>query len=195
MPRIAPRIAPIDPRQAGPGAKPLLDRVQQTLGVTPNMMRTMARSPAVLDGYLALATALAKGSLGRRLGEQIALLTAEANGCTYCAAAHTALGKGAGLSDAEVADARDGRASDPRCAAALLLARSIIEARGHVTDADVDAARAAGLSDAEIAEVTAHVALNVFTNYFNSLAGTEVDFPAVQPPQLPWVARRLASAA
>lgn len=79
--------------------------------------------------------------------------------------------------------------------AALRLARAIVEARGHVSDADVGAAHDAGLSDAEIAEVTAHVALNVFTNYFNSLAGTEVDFPAVQPPQLPWVARRLASVA
>lgn len=191
-----PRIAALDPEQAGPKARPLLDAVKQKLGVTPNMMRTMAQSAAVLEGYLALNAALAKGALGHRIGEQVALLTAERNGCTYCAAAHTALGKGAGLSDDDIAEARAGRAAEPRAAGALALARSLIERRGHVTDADVAAAREAGLSDAEIGEVVAHVALNVFTNYFNTLADTDVDFPAVRPPRVPAsVAQRVAASA
>lgn len=183
-----PRIAALDPQQAEPRARPLLDAVHRTLGVTPNMMRTMAQGPAVLDGYLALNAALGKGSLGRKVGEQIALLTAEQNGCTYCAAAHTALGKLAGLSDDDIEAAREGRAPESRAAAALELARAVIQARGHVSNADLAAARAAGLSDGEIGEVVAHVALNVFTNYFNSLAGTEVDFPAVRAPRRPAVA-------
>lgn len=180
-----PRIAAVEPERASPSARPLLEAVNQKLGVTPNMMRTMAQSAPVLEGYLALNAALAKGSLGRRVGEQVALLTAEQNGCTYCAAAHTALGKGAGLSEAEIEEARAGRAADGRAAGALALARSLLERRGHVTDADVAAARAAGLSDGEIGEVVAHVALNVFTNYFNTLAGTDVDFPAVRQPRAP----------
>jgi AhpD family alkylhydroperoxidase len=158
------------------------------------MMRTMAQSRAVLDGYLALNSALAKGSLGRKLGEQIALLTAEQNGCNYCASAHTALGKHAGLADSDIAAARDGRASEPRAQAALSLARAVIETRGHVSDAELAAARRAGLSDGEIGEVVAHVAVNVFTNYFNSLADTEVDFPAVRPPRRPVLAREAAAA-
>jgi hypothetical protein len=39
--------------------------------------------------------------------------------------------------------------------------------------------REAGWSDAEVAEIVAHVALNVFTNYFNITAGTEIDFPKI----------------
>lgn len=191
-----PRIAAVEPERASPSARPLLEAVNQKLGVTPNMMRTMAQSAPVLEGYLALNAALAKGSLGRRVGEQVALLTAEQNGCTYCAAAHTALGKGAGLSEADIEEARAGRAADGRAAGALELARSLLERRGHVTDADVAAAREAGLSDGEIGEVVAHVALNVFTNYFNTLAGTDVDFPAVRRPRVPaGVAQRAAASA
>lgn len=189
-----PRIAALDRQQVEPRTQALLDAVNQALGVTPNMMRTMAQSTAVLDGYLALNTALAKGSLGRSLGEQIALLTAEQNGCGYCAAAHTALGQHAGLTDADIAAARDGQAGEPRAQAALSLARAVIETQGHVSDRDLAAARKAGLADGEIGEVVAHVALNVFTNYFNSLADTEVDFPAVRPPRKPMPARGAAAA-
>jgi alkylhydroperoxidase family enzyme len=59
------------------------------------------------------------------------------------------------------------------------LASEILESRGNVTDAELAAARQAGITDGEIAEVVAHVALNVLTNYFNVLARTEVDFPLV----------------
>ncbi|HEX6250554.1 MAG TPA: carboxymuconolactone decarboxylase family protein [Gemmatimonadaceae bacterium] len=184
------RITALDREHVAPRAGALLDAVKQKLGMVPNMMRTMAQSAAVLDGYLALNAALARGQLGGRVGEQIALLTAEQNGCAYCAAAHTALGKGGGLSDADIDAARSGRASDAKAAAALALARAVIETRGHVADADITAARKAGLADGEIGEVVAHVALNVFTNYFNSLADTDVDFPAVRPPRKPHTDRQ-----
>lgn len=188
-PSATPRFAAVDPSAADAQAQPLLAAVQRALGVTPNMMRTMATRPAVLDGYLALSGALGKGRLGRRLGEQVALAVAEDNGCDYCAAAHTVLGKGAGLTDADVDAAREGAvadpARDPRAAAAVAFARAVVAARGHVQDADVDAARAAGLDDGDLGEVVGHVALNVFTNYFNSVARTAIDFPAVRPTRGP----------
>lgn len=55
----------------------------------------------------------------------------------------------------------------------------MLRARGQISDGELAAARDAGLSDAQIAEVVAAVALNVLTNYFNNLAGTEIDFPRV----------------
>lgn len=177
-----PRIAPVAVPSADPTTQTLLDRVQRSLGVTPNMMRTMAQSPAVLDGYLALSGALGKGRLGRALGEQIALAVAEQNDCHYCAAAHTLLGAGAGLDDAAIAAAREGSAADPRAAAAIAFSQAVLTTRGHVSDAALAQARAAGLTDGEIGEVVAHVALNVFTNYFNSTAETTIDFPAVRAP-------------
>lgn len=176
-----PRLPAIDPSTATGKAKSLLEGVQKKLGVTPNMVRVMAGSPAVLQGYLDLNSALAAGSLGAQLREQIALTVAEANGCDYCLAAHAALGRRAGLDDAEIAAARRGSASDQKRAAALRLARALVENRGRVTDSDVARVRAAGYTDGEILEIIAEVNLNVLTNYVNLFAQTEVDFPRQQP--------------
>ena len=172
-------IAAVARETADPKARQLLDGVQKTLGVTPNMMSTMAVSPAVLDGYLALNAALGRGTLTARQREQIALAVSEANSCNYCVAAHSYIGKGAGLSDEEILESRQGRSVDHKTLALLNLAHEIVATRGRLTASVVNGYRARGLTDAEIAEVVAHVALNVFTNYFNLTAGTEVDFPAV----------------
>jgi uncharacterized peroxidase-related enzyme len=172
-------IAAVSRENAHPKSRQLLDGVRKALGMTPNMMATMAVSPAVLDGYLALNAALGRGTLTAPQREQIALAVAEANSCDYCLAAHSYIGKGAGLSDQEILESRQGRSEDPRTLALLALAQEIVETRGRLAASAVDGYRARGLSDAEIAEVVAHVALNVFTNYFNLTSGTEVDFPAV----------------
>ncbi len=92
-----PRLNAVDPARATGKAKDFLDAVKAKLGLTPNMMRTMAGSPAVLEGYLSFGTALGGGSLPPGLREQIALAVAEANRCDYCLSAHTALGRLAGL--------------------------------------------------------------------------------------------------
>src|SRR5262245_7274389 len=173
------RLTAINPANARGEAKELLDALQKKLGKVPNMMRTMAQSPPVLKGYLALHGALAGGVLGTKLGEELALAVAEVNECGYCASAHTALGKMAGLTADQATAALHGRGTDARASAALRLARQVVDSRGDVGDEDLAAARAAGLGEPEIAEVVAHVALNVFTNYFNRLAATEIDFPKV----------------
>ena len=63
--------------------------------------------------------------------------------------------------------------------AAITLAKRLVETRGAVADADVSSAKAAGLSDGEIADVVANVAVNVFTSYFNKLNQTDADFVKV----------------
>lgn len=172
------RIAPIDPASAQGKARELLSAVQSKLGMTPNLMRTLAQSPAALEGYLSLNNALAKGTLPAAVREQLALAVAQQNRCDYCLAAHTALGKLAGLKPDQILAARRAQSADPKAAAQLKLARETLDSRGKLTDAQLASARAAGVSDAEIAEIVCHVALNVLTNYFNLVAGTEVDFPA-----------------
>jgi uncharacterized peroxidase-related enzyme len=109
--------------------------------------------------------------------EQLALDVGEVNHCEYCVSAHSALGKRAGLSDQEVLDSRRGASADPKADALLRFARKVVAQQGLVEDADIAAVRAAGYGDAEIAEVVAHVGLNIFTNYFNNVAGTTLDFP------------------
>lgn len=160
---------------------PLLDAVRKKLGLVPNMTRGMAANPVVLEGYLALAGALARGKLGARLGELVALTVAEANGCEYCLSVHTAIGGGLKIDAAELDAAREARSPDPARAAALQFARRVVDTRGHVGDDDIAAVRAAGYDDAAIGELVAQVALNVLTNYFNSVAATEIDFPRVTP--------------
>jgi uncharacterized peroxidase-related enzyme len=173
------RIPAIDLASATGSVKTLLDGVQKGLGATPNLFRVAAQSPAVLEGMVGLFGAVAKGKLGARVRESIALTVSEIDACDYCLSAHTALGKGAGLTDEAMTSARDARAEDPRVAATLRFARLVTEKRGHVAEGDVVEARRAGLSDADLLEVVANVALTTFTNYLNEVAGTEIDFPIV----------------
>ena len=174
-------FVPVDPAHAEGKAKSLLAAVAAKLGVTPNMTRQMARSPAVLDAYLGFAGALAGGTLDARLRERIALVTAETNGCEYCLSAHALIGKGAGLSAADIDAARAADAADPKARAALRFAQTLVTHRGHVAEADVTSLRAAGFDDGAIGEVIANVALNIFTNYFNNVTRPVVDFPVVTP--------------
>jgi uncharacterized peroxidase-related enzyme len=174
-----PRITPIDPSIATGAVRAQLDGTAKALGGTPNMFLTAAQSPAALTAMNAFFGALGKGVMGGAIGERIAIAVANANSCEYCLAAHTALGAGHGVPPAELGAARQARSVDARAAAAMTLARAILERKGRVSDADLASARRAGLGDGEIVEVVAHVALNVFTNYLNNLAQTEVDFPAV----------------
>ena len=171
------RITPINPQAAQGRAKELLDAVKAKLGIVPNRTRAMAVSPSVLEAYLGFSGALRSGVLPARVREQLALDVGEANHCDYCVSAHSALGKRAGLTDQDVLDSRRGTSADPQTDALLRFARTVVAKRGVVEDADVAAVRGAGYGDAEIAEVVAHVALNVFTNYFNNVAGTAIDFP------------------
>jgi len=166
--------------QSPAATRPLLDAVNKQLGVVPNLMKVVGNSPAALGGYLALSGALAKGALGAKTGERIALAIAEINGCGYCLAAHTYLGRNvAKLDDAEIAANRNGVSNDPRADAAVRFAASVALERGHVSDAAVQAVKNAGYSDAEVMEIVVHVALNTLTNYVNEVAQTEIDFPAV----------------
>lgn len=178
-----PRIEPIDPRKAEGTTREQLDAVRSKLGMTPNLTRTMARSTASLAGYLGLSGALADGALAAREREQIALAVAEFNGCGYCLAAHSAAGKLAGLSELEVLDARGGSATGTRENAILAFAGAVLRERGSVSDTALRRVREAGLTEGEITEVVANVALHVFTNYMNQVAQTTVDFPPARALQ------------
>lgn len=178
------RIPPIDRNTTDDGVRRHFDAVQKQLGAVPNIVRTMAQSPSVLDAYLGFGAALRRGRLSAGLQEQIALAVAEMNSCEYCLSAHTALGRGAGLSNDEIAASRAGGATDPKAAAALQFAQAVVESRGDVRDQELARVRVVGYSDGEIAEIIAHVAVNVFTNYFNRAAQTDIDFPLVRVGQL-----------
>lgn len=159
-------------------AAELLEGVRKTLGSTPNMFTTFANAPAALEGYLGLNGALAKGKLGAKTRESLALAVAGYNGCDYCASAHTYLGENlAGLSTEETAANLRGESLDSKVGVALGYARKLLERRGRTTLADLEEVRDAGYTDEEAIEIVAHVALNVLTNTFNEAFAVEIDFP------------------
>jgi len=166
---------------AAPAAsRPLLEGVKRQLGVAPNLFRMVGNSPAALEAYVAILGALDKGTLPAPTRERIALAVAEFNGCSYCLSAHTYLGRNlAKLDDAEIAANRNGGSHDPQADAAVRFAVKVLRERGHVSQSDLDAAKAAGYDDAQLVEIVMHVALNVWTNYVNEVAKTDIDFPVI----------------
>ena len=174
------RVPLIDRAAAGGDTRVLLDQVHGAFGVTPHMFRATANSPAALKAMWGFFGALGGGSLSPQLGEQIAVAVADRNGCHYCLAAHTALGRKAGVPAEAMAAAQSGQSSDARTAAALRFALLLVDGRGQVSTAQVQALRDAGFDDAQVVEVIAHVALNLFTNYLNVALDVPVDFPGVK---------------
>jgi uncharacterized peroxidase-related enzyme len=173
------RLSSINPAEATGKAKKLLDGVQSALGMTPNLMKALATSPAALDAYLKFDSALSTGALDRKFREEVAIAVAQANSCEYCLSAHSAIGKSVGLPDEEIASSRQAHSADAKRDAGLRFAQSVVVQRGEVSDDAIARVRQAGYTDGEIAEIVANVAVNIFTNYFNQIARTDVDFPRV----------------
>jgi len=174
------RVSVIDPKTATGAAADLLHAVQAQLGATPNFIRVLANSPKALEGFLGLYGAASGFAVDKATQERIALAVAEGNGCQYCVSAHTAIGRHAGLSNEEMQLNRTGTSADAKAAGAVAFAKALNDNLGEVTAAEFDAARAAGLSDGEVVEVIAVVALNIFTNVLSKATRVEIDFPKVE---------------
>jgi len=171
------RLHTINADAATPEQTQILTTVKQAMGMVPNLVSTLAQSPAAAQAYLAFNGALAKGSLPGKIREQISLVVGEANSCDYCLSAHSLLGEKAGLSKDEILAARSAKSTDAKTAAALAFSLKLVIERGLVSDGDVAGLLEHGFSQGDIAEIVANTALNIFTNYFNHVAGTVVDFP------------------
>ena len=174
------RIAQVSAADASAATAELFTAIKNKVGAVPNILATMGQSPAVLEGYLGFSDALAKGRLSAARREQIALAVAGANSCDYCASVHSAVGSKAGLGAEEIQRNLEGFSSDPETQAILEFTNVLISRRGNVSAAELDALREAGFNDEEIVEIVANAALNIFTNYFNHVVDTDIDFPVVR---------------
>jgi uncharacterized peroxidase-related enzyme len=173
------RLTAVNPAEASGKTKQLLDGVQAKLGMTPNLMKTLATGPAALEAYLNFGAILGTGKLDAKFREQIALAVAQANSCEYCLSAHTTIGKMVGLKPEEIANSREAHSSEAKRDTGLQFVQKLVVQRGVVSDEVVAQVKAAGFTDGDIAEIVANVAVNIFTNYFNHVARTDVDFPRV----------------
>lgn len=175
------RIKALNPDETTGKTKELLDTIKSRMGIVPNMMRTMANSPAVLNAYMGFNAGLSYSTLGSKLGELIALTVANENGCNYCNSAHSFVAGKMGMKEEEIAGARNAISSDPKINAALVFSKKILDNKGAVSQEDLSAIRGAGYNNAQILEILAQVSLSIFTNYVNIVADTDIDFPKLEP--------------
>lgn len=171
-------FAPLAPEATTGIARELLDATRRQLGKVPNLYAAMAHSPIALQGYLDFRGALQQGVLDIKMRERVALLTAQLNDCDYCVAAHTFRGGKIGMSAEDLMATRRADSADARTAAALRLVKALLLREAANAETALTDALQAGWNEAEIGELVAHVALNVFSNFFKQIAEPPLDFPA-----------------
>jgi uncharacterized peroxidase-related enzyme len=175
------RLTPIQTNGATSELRRSLKNSRLKLDEAPRFLQVMANSPASLRAYIQADAALVRGQLTPRQRQQVALAVAEINGSSYSLSAHYSAGKRLGLSRHELQLARNATAVDPKAETMLRFTQAVVLQRGEISDEDFQALGKAGFTDEQIVEIVANIALNIFSNYFNSVAKTEVDFPLLQP--------------
>ena len=173
-----PRLHVLTPGEATGETKVVYDDLTQKMGKVINIFQGMGNSAAALNAYLAMAGALAKGELAPEDREVIYLAVSEDNGCHYCVSAHTMIAGRAGMAPEEILAARRFQTPDAKRQALLHFVRRVIETKGHVSDAELTAVRAAGYTDGQIAESVAFIGLATYSNLFNHVHQSELDFPS-----------------
>lgn len=172
------RIKPVDAKEAKGEVKDLYQALEKKMGKVINIFLNMGNSPVALKAFLDLSEAANHTSIPPKLREQIALIVGQTNQCNYCLSAHTAVAKMLGMNENEILKARNGESQQPKDAAILKFAKKVVENRGHVSDQDVNDLKAKGVNDKELVEIVMLIIVNMFTNYFNLIADTKIDFPA-----------------
>ena len=156
-------------------------QIKKLAGGVPNTFATIgAHGPVALKAVLAADGALAAGTLSRQEQETIKLVVSEVAGCDYCVAAHRLLGKMTGLKPEVLTQIRAGVATgDAKRDALVHFVRKLQQTSGTISEAEVSAIKAAGYTDAQIVDISLAIAVTVFTNVFNRINDTVLDFPAV----------------
>lgn len=174
------RINVVTHETANAEQKALFDAIQSKLGIVPNFLKVFANSPEALKAFLGLHGIADAGSLDALTRERIALALAQQNACQYCLSAHTAIGRKAGLDNAEIEANRAGSSHDAKAAAAVRFARTLVVNSGEVTSAELADVRNAGYGDAEVVEIITHVGMNILTNILGKASHVDIDFPKVE---------------
>ena len=174
-----PRLHVVEPAQASGKVKEIFDGLQSRMGKVVNIFKGMGNSAAALNAYLSMSKALSEGELSPHDREAVYLAASQHNGCNYCVAAHTLLAKKGGMSDDEVLAIRKFEPKDGKHRALVAFVRRVIDTKGFVQDSDIAAVKQAGYTDGQIAETVGYIALATYSNFFNHVYDTPLDFPQV----------------
>ncbi len=177
MSNQTPRLNSIEPEAASGKVAAMYGQAKSMMGMVPNLFKGLANSPQALEAYLSLEQLISAGSLNPAEQQLVRMVASVQNGCTYCVAAHTLGLKGAGLSDAEILDVRRGASDDKKLQALIVFTQEILSTKGFVSDDDLSAVRAAGYTDANIADVVVVITQKTLSNYFNHVHDTVLDLP------------------
>lgn len=163
--------------QVSPANQVIFGQLKKGLGFVPNLYATFAHSETALATYLALQNA--KSSLSPKAREVINLVVSQVNTCTYCLAAHTALGKLLGFTPEQILEIRRGGAAfDLRLDALAKLVRNVTLERGHPDPALLDAFFAAGWTEANLVDALVVVGDKMVSNFLHGTTQIPIDFPA-----------------
>ncbi|WP_250526835.1 carboxymuconolactone decarboxylase family protein [Caballeronia sp. GAWG2-1] len=175
------RISKVDVNEATGDAAELFAKIKKAAGRVPNAYATVGtHSPGALAASLANDATLAKSSLSKADIEAVKLAVSGQAGCDYCEAAHTVVGKLAGLTQEETKQIRAGTATgNDKRDALVRFVREATGSRGTVKAEVLDAVRAAGYSDAQVIDALFAASVINFTNLFNRVNDTTLDFPAL----------------
>ncbi|MEU3269934.1 carboxymuconolactone decarboxylase family protein [Saccharomonospora sp. NPDC006951] len=166
-----PRIEAVDQDTAPERSRAILAELTQRSGQVGPMVATMAHSPALLKGYLELTRAMKRATLPRALSEKISLALQQWIGCELCLEAHTRAARKAGVTETDIALAKQGVAADERETALVTFAVRVLADPAGLTDTDITDLREHGWTERVIADVVGLVALNQLTGSFNLVAG------------------------
>lgn len=173
-----PRLNAVTTEQANGRVRELYDGLKKAIGAVPNIHQGVANSPAALDVLLGMGAKLKEGGLSGAETETIKLVVAQIYRCNYCLAAHTMVGRKAGLSEADTIAIRRGTIAEPRLSALARFVDKAVQPSGQISDADLQGIRAVGFDDGQITEILMVLAQTVFTTLFNRVNQTEIDFPS-----------------
>jgi AhpD family alkylhydroperoxidase len=177
------RLISVPTKSATGELKQLYGTVGGLLGGVPELFQAVGNSTPALTGLLGVLGALSTGSLTAKEREAVALVVSEFNSCSYCLSAHTALGLAAGMPQSETCDVRWGQIQEPKIKSLVQFVAAVLETKGDITGAQLKAVKTAGYEDKENTEILLTIAVNYFTNIFNQVNQTKVDFPVVIPGQ------------
>ncbi|MBL3965428.1 MULTISPECIES: carboxymuconolactone decarboxylase family protein [Burkholderia] len=175
------RLTTIRPEEATGATAEVFAKIKKAVGKVPNAYATIGtQSPEALGAALAFDAAVAASTLGKADIEVIKLTVSEYAGCDYCVAAHTLMGKLAGLTSDQMKQVRAGATTGDAARDALVAyVRTLVGTHGTVPVAVVDAVRAAGYTERQLIEISLAIASITFTNLVNRVNDTKLDFPAV----------------
>jgi uncharacterized peroxidase-related enzyme len=171
------RLKQISPNQASGEVKNIYTAIEKKMGSVPNIFQYMADSLPLLKGFISLTELCNSTHLSPKLREEIVLAVSQNNNCQYCLSAHSAVAKNLGLKEKEILDSRKASSGDPKTKAILEFTKKFIEKKGMVNDQEVNQLKTAGLNEGEIGDVLLVILSGIYSNYFNHLNNTPIDFP------------------